>query len=205
MLEIAPGLWFWPSIHPRHGIRISSYYSEPAGVVIDPMVPAEGLEWFRGRGTPAVALLTNRHHHRDAARFRAEFGTRVLCNRLGAHEFTHGEQVEFFDAGDELPGDVRALPVGAICPDETALHLRAHRALAVADGVVRHPHDGPPAFVPDMLMHDPARTRAGLAAAYLRIAEEVDFDHLLMAHGDPIVDTGRSTLRDFARRAATGD
>lgn len=198
MNEIAPGLWFWPSTHPRHGIRISSYYAEPAGVVIDPMVPAEGLEWFAGRTAPAVAVLTNRHHHRDAGRFRAEFGTRVLCNRLGAQEFTDGEEVEFFDAGDELPGDIHALAVGGICADETALHLRAHRALAVADGVVRHPHDGPLAFVPDMLMHDPQRTKEALAAAYLRIAQEVDFDHLLMAHGDPVVGSGRAALRDFA-------
>lgn len=198
MIEIAPGLWFWPSTHPRHGIRISSYYLEDAGVLIDPMVPEEGLDWFRARTPPVAALLTNRHHHREAGAFAQAFGTRVLCNRLGAMEFTRGEPVEFFGPGDELPGDVVAIEVGGICPDETALHLRAHRALAVADGVVRFPHDGPLTFVPDMLMHDPARTKEALLRAFGRIAEQVDFDHLLMAHGDPVVGTGHAALSDFA-------
>lgn len=202
MVEIAPRLWFWHTVHEQHGIRISSYYCEDTGIVIDPRVPDEGLEWFAARTPPGVALLTNRHHHRHAGRFAERFGTRVMCNRLGAMEFTHGEAVEFFAPGDELPGEVTALEVGAICPDETALHLRRHRALAVADGVVRFPHDGPLAFVPDMLMHDPPRTRAGLAAAYLRITASVDFDHLLPAHGDPVIGTGHADLRRFAERAA---
>jgi hypothetical protein len=202
MIEIAPGLWFWPTVHPVHGIRISSYYCEDTGVLVDPRVPAEGLDWFRPRRAPSVAMLTNRHHYRDCGIFAEEFGTRVLCNRLGAMEFTDGQTVEFFDAGDDLPGDVRSLEVGAICPDETALHLRGHRAMAVADGVVRFPHDGPLGFVPDTFMFDPPRTRAGLAAAYLRIAE-IDFDHLLLAHGDPVIGTGRAELRTFARAAAS--
>jgi hypothetical protein len=202
VIELAPGLWFWHTIHPRHGIRISSYYCADTGVLVDPRVPEEGLDWFRDRTAPSVAMLTNRHHYRDCAAFVEAFGTRVLCNRLGAMEFTHGEPVEFFDAGDDLPGDVRALEVGAICPDETALHLRAHRAVAVADGVVRFPHDGPLGFVPAMLMFDPPTTRAGLASAYARIADEVDFDHLLLAHGDPIVGTGRMELRRFAQASA---
>jgi hypothetical protein len=201
MDEILPGLWTWPTLHPRHGIRVSSYYDEPGGVVVDPFVPAEGLRWFDGRTPPALALLTNRHHLRDSLRFRERFGTRVLCNRLGVMEFTRGEPVEYFGAGDTLPGDVVALEVGVICPDETALHLTRHRAVAVADGVIREPHDGPLAFVPDMLMHDPPRTRAGLAAAFLRIADTVDFDHLLLAHGDPVIGDGREALRRFAEGA----
>ncbi|MEQ8833551.1 MAG: hypothetical protein RIB67_03820 [Miltoncostaeaceae bacterium] len=201
MEEIAPGLWFWPSTHPRHGIRISSYYCADSGVVIDPMVPAEGLDWFRHRTPPSAVLLSNRHHLRDAGAFREAFGARVLCNRLGAMEFGDGDGVEFFDAGDELPGGVVAHPVGAICPDETALHLRAHRALAVADGVVRIPHDGPLGFVPDALMGDPQRTKAGLAGSYVRLAE-LDFDHLLLAHGDPVVGGAAAALGEFATMAA---
>lgn len=201
MREIAPGLWYWPTLHPRHGILVSSYHDADAGIVIDPFVPAEGVDWFAAHTPPVAALLTNRHHLRDAVRLAERFGTRILCNRLGVMEFTHGEPVEFFGAGDTLPGDVVAVEVGVICPDETALHLTRRRALAVADGVVRFPHDGPLGFVPDGLMHDPERTRAGLAAAYARIAAEIDFDHLLMAHGDPIVGDGREALRRFAEAA----
>lgn len=205
MQLILPGVWHWTTIHPRHGIEISSYLLAEERVLIDPRVPAEGMEWFDEHGAPVAALLTNRHHYRDAGLFAERFGSRVLCNRTGAHEFTSGEPVEFFAPGDELPGDVLALEVGGICPDETALYARAHRAIAVADGLVRMPSDAPLGFVPDELMHDPQRTRARLLDAYQRMLD-LDFDHLLLAHGHPMVGGAKEALRRFvSERASAAD
>jgi hypothetical protein len=90
--------------------------------------------------------------------------------------------------------------VGGISPDETALHIPARRAVAVADGVIRMPDDDPLRFVSDDLMDDPPRTKAALRAAYARIAG-LDFDALLLAHGTPIASGGREALRDFAGAA----
>ena len=56
---------------------------------------------------------------------------------------------------------------------------------------------GPLAFVPDRFMDDPERTKEGLRGSYRRLAE-LDFEHLLLAHGDPIVGNGREALRAFA-------
>jgi hypothetical protein len=201
MDEILPGVWHWTTVHERHGIEISSYLLGSEGVVIDPRVPDEGLEAFDATGAPSVAVLTNRHHYRHAGRLAEAFGTRVLVNRLGAQEFTAGEPVEFFDAGDELPGGVRSVPVGAICADETARVIPAPRAVAVADGLVRWKPDGPLGFVPDGLMYDPERTKAGLVEAYRRVLE-LDWDALLLAHGRPLVDgAGR---REMARVVEQG-
>ena len=197
--EILPGVHHWTTVHARWGITIHSYWLAAERVLIDPRVPVEGLEWFEGQ-PPVAILLTNRHHYRDSGAYHERFGCPVLCNRLGLHEFRHGEPVEGFDPGDELPGGVVALEVGGICPDETALHATAHRAVAIADGLVRFPDDGPLRFVVDALMDDPDRTKAELRAAYRRIAE-IDFDALLLAHGDPIVSGGREALRDFAGAA----
>ena len=86
--------------------------------------------------------------------------------------------------------------VDAICPDETALHVRTHRALACADGVVRPPGGGPLAFVPDALMDDPEDTKQGLRAAYRGLLG-LDFDLLLLAHGEPVVGGGLQALREF--------
>lgn len=204
MQQILPGLWHWTTVHERHGIKISSYLLQAERVVIDPRVPAEGLEWFEEAGPPVAALLTNRHHYRDAGRFAERFGSRVLCNRLGAYEFTSGEPVEFFGAGDELPGGVRSLPIGGICPDETALFAPAHRAIAVADGLVRMPSDAPLGFVPDVLMDDPPRTKERLRQAY-RALLDLDFDTLLPAHGHPMAGGAKEALRRFVEeRAAEG-
>jgi hypothetical protein len=203
--RILPGVLHWTSIHPRHGIEISSYLLEAERVLIDPMIPAEGLDWFEADGPPAAVLLTNRHHYRDSGAIAERYGTPVLVNRLGAHEFTHGEPVTFFAPGDTLPGGVRALEVGGICADETALYAPAHRAIAVADGLVRIPSDAPLGFVPDSLMHDPERTRARLLDAYQGLLD-LDFDHLLLAHGHPIAGGAKEALRRFvAERASSVD
>jgi hypothetical protein len=197
MEEIAPGIWHWTTFHPRIKSDVSSYYLPAERVLIDPMAPAEGLDWFADNGPPTDVLLTNRHHYRASDRFVQRFGVSVHCVREGMHEFARGELVEPFDFGDELPGGIVAHAVGAICPDETAFHIPAREALAVADGAVRWKEGGPLVFVPDRFMDEPERTKEGLRKAYRRLAE-FDFRHLLLAHGAPFVGTGRDALAEFA-------
>ncbi len=197
MTEIAPGIWHWTALHPRIKIDVSSYYLPAERVLIDPLVPGEGLDWFVEHGPPTDVLLTNRHHYRDSARFVERFGVAVHCVREGMHEFTGGERVEPFDFGDELPGGVIAHEVGAICPDEAALYIPARAALALADGAVRWEAGGPLAFVPDGLMDEPDTTREGLRESYRRVAK-LEFEHLLLAHGEPFAGNGRDVLVEFA-------
>jgi hypothetical protein len=40
--------------------------------------------------------------------------------------------------------------------------------------------------------------KEGLRSAYRRLADELDFEVLLMAHGDPVTGGARKTLRAFA-------
>jgi hypothetical protein len=200
MQELVPGLWHWRTY--RESIRhdVSSYYLERERVVLDPMIPREGLEWLDEHGPPEHVLLTNRHHDRDAWKLRDAFGCAVHCIRNGLHELEGRGPVEPFDFGDELPGGAVVHEVDAICPDETALYLPAYRALAVADGVVRWPGVEGLSFVPDFLMDDPEQTKAGLREAYRGLLE-LDFDLLLLAHGDPVVAGAKDELRAFVERA----
>lgn len=197
--EIAPGLWHWSVVHEQTGVPAHSYYLSAERVLLDPMIPPEGLDWFEPRATPEHILLTNRHHDRQSWRLRDAFGCEVHCIRNGVYELEGRGPVTPFDFGDELPGGVIAHEVGAICPDETAFQIRGHRALACADGAVRWPGVGPGlTFVPDHLMDEPARTKAALRAAYAALLER-DFDTLLLAHGDPVVSGGKEALRRFAQ------
>jgi hypothetical protein len=198
--EIAPGLWHWTGMHPKIRIDVSSYYLAGERVLIDPLVPAEGLEWFREHGEPQHVLLTNRHHDRDAWRLREVYDCAVHCVRSGVHELEGRGPVEPFDFGDELPGGVTAYEVDAICADETALYAAAHRALACADGIVRWRQEGELQFVPDRYMDEPERTKAGLRDAYRRLLD-LDFDLLLLAHGGPVVDGAKHSLRAFIEAA----
>ena len=201
MLEILPGTYHWTSIHPKLHIEVASYWLDGPGVAIDPLVPADvGLEWFARRPVaPIAVLLSNRHHYRHSGEFAERFGCGVHVNRTGLHEFTHGEALEPFDPGDVLPGGVVACEVGAICPDETALYVPAQRAMVFADGLVSGaPHGSRDlGFVPDQLMDDPQRTKQGLLAAFARLLDTYEFEHLLLAHGGPVLGDGRRGLEDL--------
>ena len=199
--EVLPGVYHWTAIHPKIRLPVDSYYIEPARVVLDPTVPREGLDWFGSRATPSQVVLTNRHHLRHSQRFAEAFGCPIRCSAAGVHEFERGPQVEAFAFGEELAPGVTAHRLGAICPDDTALHIRTAGggALAFADGLT-HPRGGGLSFVPGFLMgDDPATVRAELRAS-LRGLLDLDFDHLLFAHGEPLIGGGRVALHGFVAR-----
>jgi len=195
MQEIASGLWHWTRRHPHIGVDVSSYYLAPERVLIDPMVPAEGIEWLKNQGPPEHILLSNRHHDRDAWTIQEAFGTTVHCVRNGMYELEGRGPAQPFDFGDELPGGVTAHEIDAICPDETALHVPGYQALVCADGVVHYGAEL--GFVPEQYMEDPDTTKSGLRDAY-RTVLHLDFDVLLPAHGTPLVGGAKDALRRFA-------
>lgn len=199
--EIAPGLWFWTAPHPRIHVEVSSYYLSRERVLIDALVPSAGLGWFDSVGAPEHFLLSNRHHDRGAWEFRKAFGCTVHCVGNGIHELEGRGPVEPFDFGEELPGRIVAHEVGAICPDEAALHIPEHRALVIADGVIRT-REGQLGFVPDHLMDEPEQTKRGLCEGY-RALLGLEFDRLLLAHGAPVLKGGKEALREFVEGAGT--
>jgi hypothetical protein len=195
MDEILPGIHHWTAFRDTIGMRVHSYYVEPARALIDPLVPEEGLEAFDGLAAPERVLLTNRHHFRHSDRFREAFGCEVLASAPGMHDL-EGRGVTPFEFGEEVAPGVTAVEIGVICPDETALHVADAGAVAFADGLIRE--GGTLGFVPDVLLGDePERVRAGLAERFRALAREREFDALLFAHGEPLPRGGKAALRGF--------
>ncbi len=195
MEEIGPGIHHWKAIHPRIRVEVSSYYVEPAATLIDPLEPAEGIEWFESGARPERVLLTNRHHYRHSGRFADAFGCSVLCNENGLHEFGDGREVEGFAFGDEVAPGVTAVEVGVLCPEETALHIRAGDGfVALADSLINY--DELRFVSDDLLGDDPESVKSGLAASLRRLLD-LDLDGLLVAHGEPIAPGGKRRLREF--------
>lgn len=194
--ELAPGILHWKAAHPNIGIDVSSYLLTESRVLLDPIMPAEGLEWFDEKDlAPAAIILTNRHHWRASGDFAGRFGCTVHASRPGMHEFGPDQAVEPFDFGDVLHGGIVAHEIGVISPDETALEIPEVKAVAVADGVVSYDRLG---FVPDQYLDEPEHTKRGLYDRFERLTDHVDFEHLLVAHGEPIVLNGRAELREWA-------
>jgi hypothetical protein len=200
--EVLPGVFHWSAIHPEIEVPVHCHYLETTRTLLDPLPPEEGLDWFERRSAPRHILLTNRLHSRASALFATRFGCDIWCNAEGLDHFgadgeLPGFEVHGFRAGDELFGGVRSIPIGELCPDETAFWIAgAEPALAIADGIVRNER-GELCFVPDPLIgDDPEAIKRALRAAYRRLLS-LEFDHLLFAHGEPWIGGGKRALSAF--------
>ncbi|MGH7550886.1 MAG: hypothetical protein ACREK3_09085 [Gemmatimonadota bacterium] len=197
--EIAPGLFHWTAFHPEQRIVVSSYYVEPSRVLIDPMVPDDGLGWFETR-PPEHILITNRYHSRGSAAFVEAFGCPVGCHRAGLEHVRERVAAESFEHGAVLAGGIEALAVPGQAPDETALHVPdGGGGLTFADILIRE-GDGPLGYAPDgWYGDDPPATRRRVVEAGRALLER-EFRHLFLTHGEPIVDEGKEALRAFLER-----
>jgi hypothetical protein len=191
MHEIAPGIRHWTAPHPNIGTDVSSYWLPGLRVLLDPLAVPEEVD-----GVDAI-VLSNRHHKRDAFEAAERFGATVRVPRVGLHEFGDGEPVEPYDFEDPFAdGAITAYQVTEYWPDDGALHIPSASALAIADTIVGY--DGI-SFVPDNLMgDDPEAEKRDIKQTLARLAEELEFEHLLVAHGAPIPGEGRERLREFA-------
>ncbi len=175
-------------------------------MLIDPLLPSpDGMEWLDEHGPPEHVFLTCRLHSRHSAELVAAFGCSVWAPRKGLFNLAPELRARPYDDGDTLPGGARAVIIGGLSPDESAVLIPRARALAVADGVMRR-GNGPLTFVSDELLvddpRDAPRVKRALRAAYLKLANKTTWDHLLMAHGNPWMKRGREALRAWAEDAS---
>lgn len=201
--EVIPGVLHWSARHPRIGQDVHSHYLPETRTAIDPIGDEGLLEALEQHGGVERIVLTNRHHYRASATIAEAFGCPVLCPEPGLWEFEGGPEVEGYAWGDELAPGVVAHEVGAICPDDGALHVLAgHGALAFADGVIGW--GGELSFVPDFLMDEPGRVKRRQVEAMARLLE-LNFDTLLLAHGEPIASGGRAAVERFIEEPRQAD
>ncbi|HEX2128507.1 MAG TPA: hypothetical protein VHF58_04770 [Solirubrobacterales bacterium] len=196
MEEVLPGIFHWSAPHPNTGGIAHSYLLAESRTVLDPMASEEALELMREH-RPDRVVLTNRHHYRESGSLVEEFGIPVLCPEPGLHEFAGGDRrVEPYSYGEVLAPGVIVHELGAICPDDAAIEIRADRGvLAFADGLIRR--DGELGFVSDGLLgDDPDEVKEGLRASLRRLTE-LEFDAMLFAHGEPLASGAKERLLEF--------
>ena len=195
MDEVIDGVFHWRVKHPNIGIEVDSHYIAGSGTAIDPLLPAEGIEWFEDRGIERI-VLSNRHHLRQAPELAERFGCPILCHEAGLHQFEDGPAVRGFAFGERLAADVVALEMGAICPEDTVLLIESGGgALLFADSVIHYDEVG---FVPDSLIgEDPESVKREARERCATLLDQ-DFEALLFAHGEPLAGGAREALRHFA-------
>jgi hypothetical protein len=195
--QIAAGIVHWVATHPNTRIDAHSYALLDSGVLLDPILPEDGGIDALSDFNPQQIVLTGRHHTRDARAISDHFDIEVRVSAPGAADASRHVKVVPFEWGETLAEGVTAFEVGAICPDESAIYVQgSSTALACADGLLRS-DDGDLSFMPDSLLgDDPEEVKSGLIRAYREMLD-LDFEHLLLAHGEPVVGDGHELLAAF--------
>jgi hypothetical protein len=189
--EIAPGIRHWKATHPNLGVEVSAYWLPDLRLLLDPIAVPDEVE-----GVEHI-VLSCRHHTRDSLEAAERFGATVYAPLTGMHDYPDDTPIQPYDFGDSLfGGAVTPHEVGGLSPDETALHIPSVDALSIADGAIRYGDELD--FVPDQYMDDPERDKADLKRGFGELADQLSFDVLLLAHGEPIPSGGRDALRRFA-------
>jgi hypothetical protein len=195
MEELFAGVIHWKALHPQIEVEVGCHFVAPSGTAIDPLLPAEGIEWFDEHGLRRI-VLSNRHHLRHAAELAERHGCPILCHEAGLHQFAGGPAVAGFAFGERLAEDVVALEMDAICPEDTVLRIEhGGGALLFADGLIHYDEVG---FVSDRLIgDDPEGVKRKIRERCAALLAE-EFEHLLFAHGNPLLDDGREALLGVA-------
>jgi hypothetical protein len=190
MQEITPGIRHWTAVHPKIGWVVSSYWLPGLRVLLDPLEVPEEVD-----GIDEI-VLSNRHHRRSAFEARERFGAIVRVPRPGLHEFADDDPVEPYDFGEPLAGGaITPYQVTELWPDDGALHIPSLDALAIADTVLNE--NDRLQFMPDVCFDDATAERRSIREGLARLAEDLEFTHLLLAHGAPLVGDGHEKLLKF--------
>jgi Metallo-beta-lactamase superfamily len=187
--DVAAGLWVWRLEHPAWlpGLDwepfVTSTYVESGGetLVLDPLAPpAEADELWRrlDERPPTAVVVLKPDHVRDVDLFVRRYGAQAF----GPYLFWRGDapetELEPIEPGSELPGGLVALYDGRN-RHETPLWLPEQRALVFADALT-----APGGEL--RVWATPWHEERALPA--LRDLLELPFEHVIVAHGEPVHD-----------------
>ncbi len=189
--DVAPGLWLWRQPHPdwEEGAdwepQVASFAVRSRGVsiVLDPLAPPPSARdvWERLDAlAPGAVVVLKPDHVRDVDLFVRWYG----ADAYGPQLFWRGDvprtELRPVQPGDVLPGGLLALHDGRGVA-ETPVHLPEQRALVFADALT----------APDGVLRvwaTPWHEERTLPA--LRALLALDFEHVLVSHGEPVHDRG---------------
>ncbi len=205
MEELLDGVFRWKLPHPEWtpedaedgegwGRIVASYLveTEDGPVLVDPLVGADGWEVLDGAigGRTPHVVITLFWHTRSTPAVLERYPGAVAWVHEPAADLVRERGVEprTFLPGDALPGALQAIDVHRAY--EVAYLVPDRRALAVGD-ILRGATDGGARLLPRSWHGgDYDELCRALRDTLLPLAVE----HLLLTHGDPVVDEARDAL-----------
>jgi len=191
MRDVAPGLWLWRQPHPawregsdwEPGVASFAVESRGAAVLLDPLAPPPGARdvWTRIDAIgPSAVVVLKPDHVRDVDLFVRWYGATAYGPQLFWRDDVPRTELQPVQPGVELPGGLQAHYDGRGAM-ETPVYLPDQLALVFAYGMT----------APGGVLRawaTPWHSERTLPA--LRGLLALDFEHVLVSHGEPVHDRG---------------
>ena len=211
--QLADGLWRWTARHPdwhpcEFGSEVASFALTVGDetVLLDPLLPPEPEAVLdlvdRELGDHLAILITVPYHVRSSEeirhRFRGQVETTIWGHPACRKRLSENAGFRPFEPGDELPAGASAHRIGKPRRHEMPFYLPSHRALVFGDAVAEV--DG------ELRVWSDRRVDAEVSRFYrdrfnptLEPLLELDFDRVLVTHGQPVLQGGREQLEAALR------
>ena len=190
---IGSGIYRWEFFSEHHQVELTSH-----AVVIgkelfifDPIPLAEGsFRQLRGLGQPAAILVTNENHLRDASRWQQILGIPLLASgeaNLSARRLSR------LPASVQTLGPWRLMRLAGGTRGELAFRWTEKSLVVVGDAMTHLPKYGL-SLLTKKYCQDQDRLRHSL-----RHLTVEPFEHLLMAHGQPLLGQASRKVREVVK------
>jgi hypothetical protein len=209
--KLAKDLWRWTARHPEwhpgeFGSEVASFALRTGDdtVLIDPLLPPDPDPVLKliedDLGDRLSILITIPYHVRSSEeiwqRFRKQAKTKIYGHPACAKRLDSSSGFKALDPDDtKLPAGITAHRIGKPRRHETPLHVPSHKALVFGDAVAEV--DGK--LVVWSMEKIDARVERFYRERFNPTLEpllELDFDRVLVTHGQPIRKGGRAALRE---------
>ena len=209
METLTKDLWRWTARHPEwhpgdFGAEVACFAARAGDdlLLIDPLLPPEPeavLERLDAAAGDRVAILiTIPYHVRSGEelwrRYRKQAETTIHGHPACAKRLRDRSGFRALEAGRALPGGVSPQTIGKPRRYETPLHLPSHRALVFGDAVAETGGR--------LVVWSGDRVDAKVERFYrerfnptLEPLLELDFERVLVTHGQPVLENGKAALR----------
>jgi glyoxylase-like metal-dependent hydrolase (beta-lactamase superfamily II) len=211
--RLAEDLWRWTARHPEwhpgeFGAEVACFAIQAGedSLLVDPLLPPDPqpvldlVEQILGRRL--AILITIPYHVRSAEeirrRFRKEAETTIHGHAACAKRLKTKAGFEPIEPGTPLPADVSAYPIGKPRRSETPLLVPSQRALVFGDAVAAV--DGRlRVWATDRVDDKVERFYRERFNPTLKPLLELDFERVLVTHGEPVMEDGKQALRSALR------
>jgi len=206
--RLADDLWRWTARHPewhpgKFGSEVACFALRAGGdtILIDPLLPPEPrpvLELIEQIVDARLSIMiTIPYHVRSSEEIRRRFGgeaeTTIWGHAAAGKRLDDKQGWREIEPGAELPAGISAHAIGKPRRHEMPLHIPSHGALAFGDAVAEVDGDLV-VWAVKRVDEDVKRFHRERFNPTLEPLLELDFERVLVTHGEPVMKHGRRRL-----------